>query len=533
MRVGTLLAGFVLAGAAYGGQEARPILLIPVDDRPATVQFPAMIGEIAGSRVVTPPAEMLGRFTKPGNPEGILAWLAAQDLGRYRTIIVSTDMIAYGGLIHSRQHETRYDEAIRRLRAFQKIRRAAKGTRVYGFSTIMRLTPTATRRTAAWRIELGRYAEVKARYRLTRKPDLLQTLRNLEAKIPALEIQRYEFSRDRNHRVQQELVRMAGANVFDYLIFGQDDAQPTGPHIAETKRLMEMATNLHVTRTVDFCMGIDQHANVLTSRALLADAGWSPKVRVIYADPLGRDKIAAYESTPVEQSLGDQLRASGAQLGSDEDFDYTLFVNTPEPRELQFEAFLGQLKTEVDQGFPVAVADINLGKTGTGDPNLFDALTAGSRAIKLIAYSGWNTAGNTMGTAIPAANVYLLARRTGAPPLDREKNQRAFLLHRLVNDFQYHRFTRPMAFAMIDANPRASREETPGEELQAIDDFVKDDLQRRLEETFHDQFFGRKFFAGPKQYVFRGLDQVSVQLPWPRAYEVRLEFRLVASELGG
>lgn len=521
-----------LDSSSSKGGAAEKILLIPLDDRPASTQFAQMIGQIDGVDVELPPLKLIGSFTKPGDPEAILGWLQSEDLSEFSSVIVSTDMLCYGGLIASRVPDTDYKLAILRLRTLQKLRRQFPKVKFYAYSAVMRLAPTATRSTAAWRLQLSRYAETKERYRRTPTPQLLSTLRNLQAKIPPLEIQRYEDTRLRDHKVQQELVRMVSQNVFDYLILGQDDAQPIGPHVPETTRLKQMVSNLKVGQNVYFCEGIDQHANVLVSRALLSEAGWSPRVRVVYADDLGRQKIASYETNPVEESLRDQLYASGAKWAEpDAAFDYSLYVNTPEPRPEQFQQFLQNLKTEIDQSFPVAVADINLGKTGTGDPLLFDALAENARATRLLSYAGWNTAGNTMGTAIPAANVYLLARREQTEPFQRELAQRAFLLHRLVDDFGFHRFTRPQAYAMIDANPRASREETYGEDFDQLNAFVQDDLGRRLEETFKDQFLGKRFFAGSKQYVFTAVSDIGVRLPWPRAYEVRLDFKLEAQEV--
>jgi hypothetical protein len=512
--------------------QAERILLIPLDSRPAAGQFAEMIGSMANVQVVQPPYITLGRFTHPGHPEAILKWLESQDFSDVTAVIVSTDMIAYGGLIHSRLNDTSFELAMQRLRRLEEIRRKAPTVRFYGFSAVMRLAPTATKATAAWRMQLARYAEVKERHRINKDAASLQTLRNLQARIPPQEIEKYEATRERNHRVQQALVRMTQSGAFDYLILGQDDAQPIGPHIPETARLRQMVTNLNIGGLVYFCEGIDQHSNVLVSRALLRSRDWIPRVRLVYSDEEGKRRVADYESKTIEQSLRDQVLASGARPAiPDQPYDYTLYLNTPDRRAPEFRDFVEQLTAEVDQGFPVSVADINLGKNGTADPELFDVLSREDRMMKLLSYAGWNTAGNTMGTAIPAANVYLLARRIGTDPVQREIAQREFLLHRFVNDFEYHQFTRPQAYRMIDTSPRASREETYGLEFEAVNDYVRRDLSVRLEQTFRDQFLGRRFFAGTKQYEVSGIDDVRVFLPWPRAYEVRLEFRLQAREL--
>ncbi len=520
--------GLVLAVA---GAHAERILLVPLDSRPAAGQFAQMIAGMANVEVKMPPYGLLGRFTTPGNPEAILDWLANQSYDDVTAVVCSMDMIAYGGLIASRAGDVSYEVALERLKILEGIRKAHPKTRFYAYTAIMRLTPTATRAAAAWRLQLGRYAEIKERYRQNPSPQYMQSLRNLQVKIPPIEIQRYEQTRDRNHLVQQALMRMTSQGAFDYVIFGQDDAQPFGPHIPETIKLKELATKLSVQGRSYFCEGIDQHANILISRALLRSREWTPRVRVVYSDEGAKRRIADYESKSIEESVRDQILASGARPALGDQFDYTLYLNVPGHASGPFSQYLEALTGEVDQGFPVAVADINIGKDGTADSELFEALDQNGRMVRLLSYAGWNTAGNTMGTAVPAANVYLLARRVQSNPEARELALREFLLHRFVNDFAYHRYVRPQAYRMIDSSPRASREETYGTAFDDVNALVQQELGTHLNETFKAQFLGKKFFAGSKQYEITGLQDVRIFLPWPRAYEVRLEFKMQAREV--
>lgn len=510
------------------GQE---IILIPLDDRPATGQFAQMIARMAGIEVKIPPTEMLGRFTTPGQPEQILTWLERQDMSNTIGVIVSTDMVAYGSLIASRTIDVPEELAIRRLNRLAAFKKANPSIPIFACSSIMRLTPTATKSAAAWRLQLGRYAEIKERYRRTQDKKYLVSLRGLEAKIPPQEILRYDQIRSRNHRVQMHLIQQLRSFTYEYLLFGQDDAQPYGPHIPETQKLKAKATGSGVGGKVYFGEGVDQMGNILISRALLKEQGWTPKVRLVYSDEAERKSIADYESKTIEDSLKDQLYSSGSRPTSNDQYDYALFLNTPNRRQDRFSAFSEALTTEVDQSFPVAVADIDLGKDGTSDPELFQILNQQGRMVKLLAYAGWNTAGNTMGTTIPAANTYLLARRIPGGELQSELARREFILHRFVNDFAYHKFVRPRAYQMIDATEDASREETYGEAFEQVNSFVQQELGRYLEETFNSQFLGQKFFAGSKQYEIDGIENIRITLPWPRAYEVRLEFNLRASEI--
>lgn len=493
-----------------------------------------MIAKMAGVRVDMPPTELLGRFTTPGKPEEILDWLDSQDFSDVIAMVASADMVAYGGLIQSRLNQTSLAAAQKRLDRLSAIRRKHSEALFFAYSAIMRLTPTATKAAAAWRLQLARYEETKDRYRRDPSKANRRQLMDLTARVPAAEIQRYEATRARNHQLQRTLLTLVKDKTLDYLILGQDDAQPYGPHILEQQYLRTLVQRDMTGGKVYLCEGIDQLGNVLISRALLRHFDWIPKVRVVFSDNAGMAKIANYESKIVALSLQDQLLASGASPAlTGFDFDYTLYLNVPEPRTGELDQFIDALKEDVDQGFPVAVADINLGKDGTADPRLFAALWENTRIMKLLSFAGWNTAGNTMGTAIPAANAYLLSRRLQNDPLGREVAQREFLLHRFVNDYAYHKFTRPAAYQMIDAMPKASREETYGSDFDKVDAFVRQDLGGRLQDYFKDQFLGRRFFAGTSQYEVSGLDRVRIFLPWPRAFEVQLELRILTTPIDG
>lgn len=529
------LAGLIFALTSWAfpfpASPGGKMLLVPIDDRPATGQFAQMISDIGGVGIEMPPQYLLGQFLLPGQSDAVLDWLSQKDLGEYSAVIISTDMVAYGGLVASRLNYVDTATAYGRLRRLEAIRRRTPGIPFYAFSAIMRVYPTSTRDNRGWRDILAK--AVMRREEFFAEPTLGRMVEvfRLAAKLPDDALPGYDRARERNQAVQEALIRMTARGGLDYLILGKDDAQPKSPQVAEAQRLSELASALGVRNKVYLCEGIDQHANVLVSRAMLAQVSYRPKIRMVFADPLGTSVTPAYETEPLIKSLNEQITASGAEITEGYNADYTLYVNTPNPRDAPFADFVGQLQNEIDMGFPIAVADLNLGKTGTGDPNLFRVINEGDRMMRLLSYAGWNTAGNTLGTAVPAANVYLAARQFPVDPLVRELNQRAFLLHRLVNDFEYHRFTRPMAYDYIDRNPPATREETYGQSLDAVNRLVKEDLGRRLNDIFYSHFLGKRFFAGTRQYELRQLRNVDIKLPWPRAYEVRLGFQLEADEV--
>jgi hypothetical protein len=520
-----LVCAAVLALLASLAQASR-IILIPLDNRPAAGQFAQMIAQIDGAQIIMPPYQLLGRFTSPGDPDAILAWLKAQDTTDVSTVIVSADMIAYGGLIASRVNDVSEDKAIERLEQLEAIAQKLRPkVHVFVFTSVMRLAPTATVASRPWRAQLARYVAIREQGQET-KAKATTTLKNLRKQIPPAQLTQYDATRKRDHDVQLALIKMTQTG-FDYLVVGQDDAQIHGPHVPETKDLIALTNKLGVQGKVYFCEGVDQNSDILVSRALVKAAGWVPRIRVVYSDPYGRSKIGAYESKSVQDTVRDQVYASGARIaGLDEMYDYTLYVNTPDRRELFFQDFMDDLRNEMDQSRPVCLADITLAPDGTCDRELFDALKSENRLMKLLAFAGWNTAGNTLGTAIPAANIELLAERDRFDPLQRQIAQKSFLLHRIVDDVMYHRQTRPKAYALIDSLPDGAREETYGDSYTVLTSFVKKDMTAALNSTFQQQLKNLKFSAGHMDYRFTDVQNIRIFLPWPRAYEVRVEFTL-------
>lgn len=501
------------------------ILLVPIDSRPAVSQFPVWIGRIADINVLLPPEEILGRFTKPGHPAAIAEWLLKQDLSKPMAAIISADMIAYGGLIQSRVIETSQQLALSRLQIFRKLREANASLPVYACSALMRTAPTATNETTKWRLNLARYVELRDRYRRTGDPSLINQLDKHRSVIPDKELERYEETRKRNMVIHKHLIKLTKEGVIDYLVIGADDAQEYGPHYQEMQELRLYARSLEIEGRVYFCEGVDQHANLLLSRAALRNKNWIPKVYVRLSDPHAGKRLSTYESQPLEVSIRDQIIASGGRPETNpKSADYTLYLNAPGTDPHDFDSFALSLIEEANGETHVAVADINFGKDGSGDERLMRQIWNESKSGNLLAFAGWNTAGNTLGTAIPHANIVLLGKRIERNPVRRELAQREFILHRLVNDYGYHRWVRPAAFELVDKDPYGTREEAYGQAFDRLQSWVARNTRALLERYFNEHFKGVEFLAGGDKYRITGLRDVRISLPWPRAFEVRIDY---------
>ena len=129
-RAALVCLGLLLHPRAGVAQPETRLLLLPLDDRPSSVRFPVQIGALAGAAVITPPIALLGRFTQPADVDGVHRWLrdwlldprgratASPSVPPIDALIVSIDLLAYGGLVASRTIESATPrQAIARLTA--------------------------------------------------------------------------------------------------------------------------------------------------------------------------------------------------------------------------------------------------------------------------------------------------------------------------------------------------------------------------------------------------------------------------------
>ena len=127
------------------------VALVPLDDRPVCLQLPVMLGEVADTEVITPPRGVLGRFLKTGDGDAIARWLDGLDLATLDAVVISTDMLAYGGLAGSRVPRVFEADARRRLDALIRLKQRRPDLRVYAFSTILGQAPANEADSDAWR----------------------------------------------------------------------------------------------------------------------------------------------------------------------------------------------------------------------------------------------------------------------------------------------------------------------------------------------------------------------------------------------
>jgi hypothetical protein len=491
------------------------IIFVPIDDRPATAQFPQLIGEIAGVHLVEPPAATLGNYLDPGAPSAILRWLDTPppDGQEY---VVSNDMIDYGGLVASRIPAVDLATARARLAGLAAVRERHSLAAFTVFGTVMRLAPTgvpAIGSAASFPFagdvgpKIQRYANL---------PDPLQTAEQ-EAEATRLRselgptLDAYLATRARDRDVDLDVLRDDATGAFDRAVLGQDDAGPVGLHIADLTALRAYATRAMPYGRWAIEPGTDELGMVLVAAALVREAGLVPRVRVIYSRSDGDTAQDPLEFVPVATTIAAVIAScGGVEATPSAPADVDLFVRVPHTSDADEARFVDAI---AHRPWRAAIADLSFLDAGNlaEQRRLMDELIARRIAGIVDAFASWNTTANTVGTAIPEAFAVLAGQRFNKYDA---KMHLTFTFMRYVDDVLFQKVVRPQlnadlatagveehSYLLAPAALRAAAENDALLRPLALDLLTK---------------------IAPAHRALR----LDTTLPWNRTFETRLDVRL-------
>jgi hypothetical protein len=514
--------------------------LLPLDDRPPNLQFPRRLARVGDLGLTLPPKRLLGRYLKLGETEGLWLWLC-DAASTADSLIVSCDMLAYGGLVASRTSDVSLDNAVRRIERLRELKARAPRLRVYAFAVIPRLGLTVS---SSERARLGpalaRYGELNHRVEPLDETDAAE-LAQLSATLPREVIAAHEEMRRRNLAVNKRLLALVAEGAVDFLVFAQEDAPPSGPHVAEQAELAGEAQRLGVSDLLRIYPGTDETGITLLARAAGEALGTKVPVYVLCGTPGGDACVALFEDRPLGLTIGGQIEGIGMEVaGTEDEADIVLAFHAPNvPKQTDITCVVAESAPSADfiahivdmlrAGTRVALADVAY--CNGADPGLVAALASHRLLPHLAAFAGWNTSGNTIGTALAQAMMRQTAR--AVQPESRPRHARVtrahveFLFERLVDDYGYQTVVRREAYEYA--------RETLGEfplnlrrGHRRATEFVRERLEQLARQLFRDHFEG-EVVDGRRIVDLQGL---RIKLPWPRLFEVEVEARIELEEAG-
>lgn len=507
------------------------ILLIPLDDRPPTLQFPVRMGEIGDAEIVTPPRQILGRFTEAGKPDEIIKWLKTQNPKSFDAAIISIDMLAYGGLVASRVHgDTDAEHARARIEILREIKKRHPKMPVYAQSVIMRLAPTGTGANESYRQKLADWAEVSPYTDTESKKRTTQ----LEKEIPTAALVDYRRARQRNLKINLKAIEMTRTGTIDYLILSQDDAKPRGIHVADREKLIAETKHLNLTEKIAIQPGADEVAMLLLARVITDKYNFHPNIKVVYSSQELANRAMPYEDRALRETVSFHIKAVGAREVADEKQANLLFFIYPSRFENnRAESFAAEIEDVIKLNKRVIVADIDSkGDVQGSDPAFTRELERRNLFPELSGYAAWNTAGNTIGTALPQGVIFDTAQNKLMKSKERATRiwtaQNWFTLNRLLDDFYYHTLTRAETKKFItenNLNPiRLSKEAAEKVEGLAAK------IMRGYFEEVGDEYFTRRENSMQKSIRCEKPANMTFDLPWDRTFEAEINFELKCSD---
>lgn len=439
------------------------ILLVPLDDRPVTRTLPAMAGAVAGVEVVSPPLQLLGRLNRRSEPAALAAWID-EHRAEFDGAVISIDMLAHGGLVNSRRSRDPHTAVLSHLEVIRRLRAAHPRMPIYGFNVLQRISNADNNQEEKpyW----DRYG--RAMFRLSQLTDAVdrhhlpedeQALQDVRERIPGDLIEDYLATRARNHALNLSMIEWAADGIFDYLAITQDDANPIGFPAMEQRALSLRIADLGAYDRVAIYPGADEVATSLIARLVCSVQGLRPRIWPRYSSIRGPLIVARYEDRPLAETVKGQILAAGGLVADGVgEADIVLMVNTP--AEAQAEAldgidyaavhttgrnldeFVAGIRDYQARGIPVALADVAY--SNGADPALLPQVLQLTSALDFLAFAGWNTAGNTIGSALGHAYLRLLALRRG-PATREDEAHLALLLTRYLDDWAYQSVVRTNA----------------------------------------------------------------------------------------
>lgn len=455
----------------------KNVLYVPLDDRPVNLDDVVRQGCSAGLNLITPSSadlrngldtvaitsgsEILGT-RKPiyGNTANLRQFI----LDRAASVdgfIISTDMLAYGGLIGSRRLREcdsgdypDYDRSVTRLLdVIRRIKQPYPSKPVYVLDTIMRLATT----TYVEGLTYDAYVESRElmgrpRRSCTRFDDILSDYNISDTGEPYgstthfdkeayYNTRRHKFKT--NHYILDQLTR---PGYIDFLAIGVDDANTQGVQINEIRfveQFIDHALDGRGGQNPDRAVILPDadglgHSLVARMANQLYRNGRKQRFSIQYYGPDGSTIINPYEYMSVHDNLLRHIdMVGGRHVTEAPDIEIIAITGADEASNA-----VHRIQTNGDNS--QATLAIDFVGQGAANAAVTDALLEQPVTGRLLGYSGWNTAGNKIGIALGMAQARyaFLVTETQKSALEKALQAHGSLLFkRFLKDYYYKAVT--------------------------------------------------------------------------------------------
>lgn len=417
------------------------VLLLPLDSRPACTKFIADLGKIANIKVIMPPNELLDNYKMTAKTNDLRLWLS-ENIQNADAAIVSIDMLIHGSLLASRHSTGTDNDTNETLQLLKSIHTKYPKMPIYAFNILPRLWLADSKENSKYQKLILEYSKLKDQVYTFENPKDIKKLNDLESKIPPQLLIEYQNLYQENVELNKKLIQLTEQGIFEKLVIGQDDGQIFGiPNISK-KQLLHYLNNQQLTSDhVIITRGTDEVALTLLGDIANKINHYHPKINVQYSDSNAASIVMPYMPSSVATTVKEKVEMIGGNLvNNPDDADFILFVyiGTEKNKDNQFNVNK-QLQSLLKKNYKVALVDLS--EHFSYKETIFPTLLKNDVPInQFIAYAGWNTTSNSIGTAVTQATIFT-ARLTSATEsndiLALYKNNLTFLISRYLEDWYY------------------------------------------------------------------------------------------------
>lgn len=508
-------------------QPRLRVVLIPLDSRPPCTQYLEELGNIAGIKVIVPPMQILDNYRTPADKPALRKWLY-DEVKNADAAIVSVDMLTHGSLLASRLSAGTPEESQEALELLKSIHQESPNVKLYAFNIIPRLILGDSRENTMYQNNMLQYSVLKDQVLTFENPLDNIKLQQLEQKTPAEVINRYNAMYQHNASVNTALAKMVKDGILSGVVIGQDDSQPFGiPNINKQQIQHYIESHPELSGKLAVTRGTDEVALTMLGKIASDFTGYHSHIFVVYSDDDAPRKIMPYMPNTVATTVQEKINLiGGIQVPTIDECDFILYVHVgTKNNEKRLSLAWAKLENLLRQGRKIALVDLseNFEASQTLLP-LF--LKHNITPAQLIAYAGWNTTSNSVGTAVTQAVLFTQSTahtRSTDSLIEAYEYNLEFLVARFLDDWYYQKEVQPFVNKRLK-----SYKFDPynlGTHYQQTDDLVRKMMLSKSRRFFNDYLRNRPIIIQTDHSIALRMAELKLetQLPWPRTFEIWLK----------
>lgn len=498
-------------------------VLVPLDNRPPCLLFPVQLARLGSLQLQHPDITLMGNYQTKGQTEKIQTWLYDNTTNQAGISIVSTDMLVHGGLVASREAYTATPNQATTLELFARLNKQYPQLFQSAFAIIPRLTIAENNQTSPWQWHMREYTVLQDIVNTFDNPIAFKKWQSFDKVIPAELKAKYQQLYAQNNNFNQLLIQEFDVGILNSVTIGQDDAAAFGlpnHNLHSAERYLPDNSNLaQVTR------GADEISQLLVAQYLNLQAGYQPRVFVQYSQADTGYKIMPYMSCSVQETVEEKVAISGGQIvDAPHQADFILYVHCGDNSDTVVSLLSAALSVKklLNNGQKVALVDLS--RNFRSQDTLLPYLVMLDAPLpQLIAYTGWNTTSNSIGTAVAQAAIFTLQNQQLADNLKPSLYlaNLEFTLARFIDDWGYQKnIQHETNYNLL------SRDRNPymlGSQTKITEDIITKQLLKVSKQLLYLNISRHAFFQSANKRYFVTQITPLATLPWQRTFEIQLQ----------